>query len=141
MSWLQILNLVFHTYLWSLLTVFPIISEIYKFTGNPKLTKVRSVNFVVFVAIFAKNGQLHLRFSPWRKKIFDFSGRFSESSNDELSAVLQGFWAYLIASGCKMASKQRGFRKQRKTFFELLMTSWWRHNGRFPTLNIMNQLV
>ena len=40
---------------------------------------------------FTKNAKFQMQFSPRRRKVFDFSGRFSESLNDELSAVRQGF--------------------------------------------------
>ena len=113
LPWLQIFNMVFLTYLLAQLTLFPTIFEIHKVTGSPKGTKVRSVNFVVFVTFFGKNGQLQLRFSPWRKKIFDFSGKFSESSNDFLSQESRPTGAYLNAYWCKIASKHRGFKKSR----------------------------
>jgi hypothetical protein len=40
---------------------------------------------------FAENTQLQLQFNQRRKKIFDFSGRFSESSNDCLSEECNHF--------------------------------------------------
>jgi hypothetical protein len=43
-----------------------------------------------------------LRFSQRRKKIFDFSGRFPESSNDCLSLELQPEFSNLIASRRKI---------------------------------------
>ena len=46
---------------------------------------------VIYDPNFTKNAKFQMQFSPRRKKIFEFSGRFSESLNDELSAVLQGF--------------------------------------------------
>ena len=46
---------------------------------------------VIYDLDFTKNAKFQMQFSPRRKKIFDFSSRSSESLNDELSAVRQGF--------------------------------------------------
>ena len=46
-----------------------------------------------------------MRFSQRPKKIFDFSGRFSESSNDELSAVRQAFLMIFTPSMRKIELK------------------------------------
>jgi hypothetical protein len=47
--------------------------------------KLSFTDFVIFRKNFAKITQLQLRFSQRRKKIFDFSDRFSESWNNCLS--------------------------------------------------------
>jgi hypothetical protein len=52
----------------------------------PELQVIK-LSFISFV-IFVKNRKLQSRFSQRRKKIFDFSGRFSESLNDCLSVEL-----------------------------------------------------
>ena len=46
---------------------------------------------VIYDLDFTKNAKFQMQFSPRRKKVFDFSGRSSESLNDELSAARQGF--------------------------------------------------
>ena len=52
----------------------------------------RMFNIIVIYGLnFTENAKFQMQFSPRRKKVFNFSGRFSESLNDELSAVLQGF--------------------------------------------------
>jgi hypothetical protein len=66
---------------------------------------------MIFITIFVKNSKLQPRFSQRRKNIFDFSGRFSESSNDCLSSELQPFFLNLIAFRRKIASKQQGSQK------------------------------
>jgi hypothetical protein len=69
--------------------------------SQSKLHKFRD-----FSQNFAKNIQFQLRFSQRRKNIFDFSGRFSESSNDCLSPAFQSFFFNLIAFGREIALKQ-----------------------------------
>jgi hypothetical protein len=68
---------------------------------------------MIFVTIFVKNGKLQIqsRFPQTRKKIFDFSGRFPESSNDCLSLELQPYFFNSIATRRKIASKQQGSQK------------------------------
>jgi hypothetical protein len=61
--------------------------------------------------IFVKNGKLQSEFSQQREKIFDFSGRFSESSNDFHSRNWQPFFFNLVAFRRKIASKQQGSQK------------------------------
>jgi hypothetical protein len=68
------------------------------------LTKLHK--FRDFSSNFAKNTQLQLRFSQRKKKIFDCSGRFSESSNNYLSLGLQPEFFNLIAFRRKIAPKQ-----------------------------------
>ena len=60
--------------------------------------QTRICRFRDFRNNFAKNAKIWVRFSQRPKKIFDFSGRFSESSNDELLAVLQAFLTFLTPS-------------------------------------------
>jgi hypothetical protein len=98
-------------------------------------------NFVVFRQILQKNTELQLQFSQWRKKIFDFSGRFSESSNKLSFTALQPFSLNLIAFRRKISPKQWGFLKLASQFFAFLMTSSRRQYGRFPTFHIVNKLV
>jgi hypothetical protein len=78
----------------------------------PQSLKLSFTNFVIFRKNFAKITQLQLRFSQRRKKIFDLSDRFSESSNDclSVSVELQQFFSYLIAFSFrrKIALKQCG---------------------------------
>jgi hypothetical protein len=69
-------------------------------------SQTKRYKFRDFSSNFAKNTQLQLRFSQRRNKIFDFSGRFSESSNDCLSLELQREFFNLNASRRKIASKQ-----------------------------------
>ena len=66
-----------------------------------------------FLQNFSKNAIFQMRFSQWRNEIFNFSGRFSESSNDFLSQESRPTGAYLNAYWCKIASKHRGSWKTR----------------------------
>jgi hypothetical protein len=69
-------------------------------------SQTKRYKFRDFSSNFAKNTQLQLRFSQRRNKLFDFSGRFSESSNNFLSLELQREFSNLIASRRKIVSKQ-----------------------------------
>jgi hypothetical protein len=69
-------------------------------------SQTKRYKFRDFPSNFAKNAQFQLRFSQRRNKIFDFSGRFSESSNDCPSLELQPKFFNLIASRRKIAPKQ-----------------------------------
>ena len=69
-------------------------------------TLIRVFNIIVIYDLnFTKNAEFQMQFSPRRKKIFDFSGRFSESSNDELSAVRQAFLMIFTPSMRKIELK------------------------------------
>jgi hypothetical protein len=76
----------------------------------PQSLKLSFTNFVIFGKNFAKITQLQLRFFQRRKKIFDSSGRFSESSNDCYSVLveLQQFFSSLVAFRRKIALKECG---------------------------------
>jgi hypothetical protein len=74
--------------------------------SQTKLQKFRD-----FSSNFAKNTELQLQFSQRRNKIFDFSGRFSESSNNCFLPGCNHFSPISLLEGVKLLQKQQGSLK------------------------------